>query len=128
MITYTQLKEKLLGCWNGKNIGGALGAPFEAQRGVFDITYYTKETLENPPPNDDLDLQLVWLNAVEKFGKFVNSEILGEYWLTYIIPDWVEYGSGKANLRSGLLPPLSGYMDNAYHYLFQNFLNLNMLG
>lgn len=114
MITYTQLKEKLLGCWNGKNIGGALGAPFEAKRGVFDVTYYTKETLENPPPNDDLDLQLVWLNAVEKFGKFVNSEILGEYWLTYIIPDWVEYGSGKTNLRSGLLPPLSGYVDNAY--------------
>lgn len=68
----------------------------------------------NPPANDDLDLQLVWLNAVERFGNKVNASILGEYWLSFVTPDWVEYGAGKNNLRMGIVPPLSGYIGNPY--------------
>lgn len=115
-IDFQTIKDKILGCWNGKNIGGVLGAPFEGKRGTFSIDYYVQENLEgNPPPNDDLDLQLVWLAAVEKYGRMVNADILGEYWLTFITPDWAEYGRGKANLRAGLQPPLSGHVDNVYH-------------
>ena len=67
-----------------------------------------------PPPNDDLDLQIVWLAAVERYGRNVNASILGDYWLSYVIPNWVEYGTGKANLRAGLVPPMSGAVDNPY--------------
>lgn len=115
-LTFEQIKDKMLGCWNGKNIGGVLGAPFEGKRGVFDIDFYVQENLEgNPPPNDDLDLQLVWLAAAEAYGRQLTAEILGEYWLTFITPDWNEYGRGKANMRAGLQPPLSGHVDNTYH-------------
>ena len=31
------LYDKIMGCWNGKNIGGVLGAPLEGHRGVFDV-------------------------------------------------------------------------------------------
>ena len=82
-ITYNELKEKILGCFNGKNIGGTLGAPFECYRQINDVSFYVQENIHrNPPPNDDLDLQIVWLNAVERFGASVNGEILAEYWLT----------------------------------------------
>ena len=67
-----------------------------------------------PPPNDDLDLQIVWLAAVERYGRNVNASILGDYWLNFVIPNWVEYGTGKANLRAGLVPPMSGAVDNDY--------------
>ena len=107
-------RNKVLGCWNGKNIGGTLGAPYECTRGVFDISYYTQELNGQPLPNDDLDLQLVWLNAVEKYGRAINASILGEYWLSFIIPDWSEYGAGKNNLKAGIVPPLSGYMNNPH--------------
>lgn len=107
-------KEKVLGCWMGKNIGGTLGAPFECKRGIFDVTFYTQELGGEPLPNDDLDLQLVWLNAVEKYGRAVNASILGEYWHSYIIPNWGEYGAGKNNMRMGIVPPLSGYVNNIY--------------
>ena len=113
-ITYTQLRDKIAGCWNGKNIGGVLGAPYEGPRKINNVSFYDKSVIENPPANDDLDLQILWLNAVEKFGKFVNSDILAEYWSAYVIPNWVEYGSAKANLRQGLKPPFSGITENDY--------------
>lgn len=108
------IQDMMKGCWVGKNIGGVLGAPFEGMRGVFPVNFYTQDLSMGPPPNDDLDLQIVWLAAVERYGRNVNASILGEYWLSYIIPNWVEYGTGKANLRAGLEPPLCGEVDNVY--------------
>lgn len=111
-LTLENYKNKVLGCWMGKCIGGTLGAPFECRRGVFDVKFYTQDLSQGAIPNDDLDLQLVWLNAVERYGRNINASILGEYWLSFIIQNWSEYGTGKNNLRMGLVPPLSGYVDN----------------
>ena len=105
-------KDKVRGCWLGKNIGGTLGAPFELKRGVWDLDFYTQDMSEGAWPNDDLDLQLIWLNAAERYGRNVNAQILGEYWLSYIVGDWSEYGAGKNNLQKGLLPPVSGWYHN----------------
>lgn len=113
-LTLKEYRDRMMGCWMGKNIGGILGAPFEGKRQINHVEFYTQDLKGDPPANDDLDLQLVWLNAVEKYGRHVNASILGEYWLSFIIPDWVEYGAGKNNLKMGLVPPLSGYVENPY--------------
>ncbi len=113
-LDFATYKDKVMGCWTGKNIGGVLGAPFEGIRQMNDISFYTQDLSMGPPPNDDLDLQIIWLAAVERYGRNVNASILGEYWLSYCIPNWVEYGTGKANLRAGLQPPLSGVVGNTY--------------
>lgn len=114
-IKYSDLRDKILGCWNGKNIGGVLGAPYEeCQRSLHDVKFYQQDLYGNPPGNDDLDLQLVWLNAAEKHGKKLNSHILADYWMEYIVPNWSEYGMAKRNIRAGMLPPLSGAVDNRY--------------
>lgn len=113
-LSFQEYKSKLEGCWLGKNIGGTLGAPFECKRGVFDVSFYTQELYGEPLPNDDLDLQLIWLNAAEKYGSALNAQILGEYWISYISPNMGEYGAGKNNLRAGIVPPLSGYNHNLY--------------
>ena len=107
-----QYRDKVRACWLGKNIGGSLGTPYESRRGVYDVEYYTHDYSKGALPNDDLDLQLVWLNAAEKYGINLNSEILGEYWLSYIVADVSEYGMGKNNMSMGLLPPLSGWYNN----------------
>ena len=67
-LTFKAYKDKVRACWLGKNIGGTLGAPFEGWRGVFDVDYYTHDLSAGVLPNDDLDLQLVWLNAAERYG------------------------------------------------------------
>ena len=85
-LDFATYKDKVMGCWAGKNIGGVLGAPFEGKRQVNDISFYTQDLSMGPPPNDDLDLQIIWLAAVERYGRNVNASILGEYWLSYCIP------------------------------------------
>ncbi len=113
-MKYSEYKDKVRACWLGKNIGGTLGGPLEGHRGVFDLSFYVHNLEAGVLPNDDLDLQLVWLLAAEKHGKAVNAEILGEYWLTYIPCDWSEYGAGRNNLRRGHLPPVTGVLCNPY--------------
>ena len=109
------LRDKILGRFNGKNVGGTLGAPLEGKNGFFDIEYFIQPNIEgNPMPNDDLDLQISSLNAVRRFGKNVNSEILAEYYNIFVNPSWAEYGVGKSNLRRGIPTPISGYHANAY--------------
>ena len=105
---------KVAGCWMGKNIGGTVGAPFEWKRQVNDITFYTQKLDGEPEPNDDLDIQLLWLLAMEREGVKLDARTLGEYWLSYVVPHWAEYGNGKINMRSGLMPPLSGSANNAF--------------
>lgn len=109
----SEFREKVLGCWTGKNIGGTLGAPFENKQQVFNVSFYTSDLKGDPIPNDDLDLQLVWLHAIEEHGlSNINERVLGEYWLSYVIGPWEEYGICRANMINGLYPPLSGACNN----------------
>ncbi len=104
--------DKMYACWIGKNIGGTIGGPYEGRRELLDVRGFS--TPEGAPlPNDDLDLQLVWLHAMEEIGPYdLTAEKLGEMWLSYITPCWNEYGICKANMRRGLIPPLSGQYKN----------------
>ena len=114
MLKFNKQKylDKLYACWIGKNIGGTLGAPFEGNRSFLDIQGFTTPEGE-PMPNDDLDLQLVWLKALEDVGaRNLTTNVLAEYWLETIAPHYNEYGIAKNNLSLGLLPPMSGEVDN----------------
>lgn len=115
-LNFAKYKDKVKACWIGKNIGGTIGTPYEACR-----EYLSVEGFSTPKgtvlANDDLDLQLVWLNAVEKLGmKGINSTSLGEFWLSFVGPYWNEYGIGKANMKAGILPPLSGDYHNEWKH------------
>lgn len=115
MIQFSEkyLRDRIHACWIGKSIGGTLGAPYEGTRDMLDIHGFASKPGE-PLPNDDLDLQLVWLRAVNDLGpEAINSKALGEYWLSFINPNWNEYGVCKANMRDGAIPPLSGEINNA---------------
>ncbi|MDD5678483.1 MAG: ADP-ribosylglycohydrolase family protein [Kiritimatiellae bacterium] len=112
-INLATYRDKVFGCWTGKNIGGTLGTPFEGKREVNDVTFYVQDLGGNPAPNDDLDLQLVWLQAAEEQGLYkLTPRILGEYWVNCIVGPWNEYGVCKANIVNGLYPPLSGSCNN----------------
>lgn len=105
-------RDRVLACWIGKNIGGTMGTPYEGTHEMLDIQGFVTKPGE-VLPNDDLDLQLVWLRAVEKTGPWgLDCTRLGDFWLSYIVAYWNEYGIGKNNMRAGLLPPLSGDYEN----------------
>jgi ADP-ribosylglycohydrolase len=113
IINLAEYKDKVLGCWAGKNIGGTLGAPFEMKQEMQNVSFYTQNLNGQPTPNDDLDLQLVWLYAAEKHGVYnLNERLLAEYWMQSIIGPWNEYAVCRANISNGLYPPLSGSCNN----------------
>jgi len=109
-------RDKVLGCWSGKNCGGTLGAPLEKIWGEpepFDTWWYP-ELREGGIPNDDLEMQLIWLKALEEVGPELRAADLARYWLAHIGYNWDEYGQSKTNLRLGLMPPVSGYYNNLF--------------
>lgn len=111
-INRKMLENKIHGCWLGKNIGGTMGTPYEARREVQDIKGFVTKPGE-VLPNDDLDLQLIWLYAIEHEGiAHFSSVTLAEYWISFVSAHWNEYGVGKSNLKAGFLPPLSGEYGN----------------
>ena len=115
-INETELYDKILACWIGKNIGGTIGAPFEWRRQVNNVSFYTQDLGGEPLPNDDLDIQLLWLIALEEKGVDLDAHALAEYWTLYVTPHWSEYGVAKINMRAGLMPPLCGMRDNVHKH------------
>lgn len=113
-ISGDRFRDKVLGCWMGKNCGGTLGTPVEEAWGrsePFDIWWYP-ELQSGGLPNDDLEMQLVWLTALYQVGPDLTSRDLARYWLDHIGYNFDEYGLSKANLRLGLEPPVSGAFNN----------------
>lgn len=116
MLSYEKYLDKVKACFIGKNIGGTIGGPYEGRREMLDVTGFSTPP-GKPLPNDDLDLQLVWLLALEQVGPYaIDASLLGEFWLNYIHPYWNEYGIGKANMQRGITPPLSGDLDNDWKH------------
>jgi len=115
-LDFNTYRDKVYACWIGKNIGGTMGTPYEGKREMQDIHGFATEP-NVVLPNDDLDLQLVWLHALEQNGPHaINASTLGEHWLSFIVPHWNEYGIGRANMRRGLPPPMSGDFGNDWKH------------
>ena len=115
-LNFDEYKDRVYACWTGKNIGGTMGAPYECSRTTQDISGFATAA-GKPLPNDDLDLQLIWLHAVEQMGPLsINAAALGEYWISLLPPNWNEYGIGKNNMKRGLIPPLSGDYQNSWKH------------
>lgn len=114
MLDFEKLKSQINGCWLGKNVGGTLGAPLEGRKHTHDVKFYVQKDLYGKPaPNDDLDLQIIWLVLAEYYGLYrLNSRMMGEFWMNNIIGPWNEYAVCRNNCLNGLYPPLSGSCNN----------------
>ncbi len=113
VLAIDEYRDRVLGCWAGKNIGGTLGAPFEGRKQTLQLSFFEPVPSE-PLPNDDLDLQIVWLRMLEDIG--IRRPTLSDFarhWLRYL-SDWPpdEYGFCLRNLDRGLRPPISGVFQN----------------
>lgn len=109
-----EIRDKIMGCWLGKNIGSTLGEIYEGKKEEFSLTFYDPMP-EKSSPNDDLDLQLVWLQMLEEKGLDFTLTDLADYWKKYLERyPWNEYGFCQLNLRDGLLPPASGCFNNYF--------------
>ncbi|NMA43210.1 MAG: ADP-ribosylglycohydrolase family protein [Oligosphaeraceae bacterium] len=113
ILDYSVYYDRILGGWIGKSLGGIIGAPFECHKQfrAADIkTLWPKQLF----PNDDLDIQVVWLEALQELGIQPTSRQLAEYWKKHCFYTCCEYGVFIDNLDHGIYPPLSGQWNNKF--------------
>ncbi|KQO11644.1 hypothetical protein ASF06_03150 [Agreia sp. Leaf244] len=105
-------REKILGCWLGKAVGGTLGQTFEGLSGPLSADFYYPVP-EEMVPNDDLDLQVLYACIIDGLETpVVDRHILAASWADHVEFPWNEYGVGMRNLAEGLRPPYTGSFDN----------------
>ncbi len=115
-IDRKRFRDKVMGCWLGKNAGGTLGEPLEEKFGrkeMFQIDWYPFLP-EGGIPNDDLELQLIWLQQLRKKGPGLTAADLVEAWTDCVAYNFDEYGLCKENMQKGLQPPVCGWHNNAF--------------
>lgn len=112
-IEYKEFLDKIHGCWYGKCLGGAAGAPVEGIKKIIDTEDFTE--IFNPDlPNDDLDIQLLWLEVLENKGTVINSCDLADAWMEKCWYPFSEYGYFLKNYERGIKPPYSGIINNSF--------------
>ncbi len=109
----TILYDKILGCWLGKCIGGNIGAPYEGMKQRLPIEY-SDEAVKRTIPNDDLDLQILWLDVLEEKGWDITALDLADAFYNNCPYAPGEYAYFKKNYQKGIAPPLSGTFNNKF--------------
>ncbi len=103
--------------WQGQIVAGAIGTAVEGYvtrniRKVFGEIYDYPRTPNTF--NDDITYELALLKAVEKHGKEICSADIAEQWVALVPMGWSAEEVALANLKLGIFPPQSGYMNNPY--------------
>jgi hypothetical protein len=107
--------DKVYGCWLGKCICGTIGAPYEGYKGKMDVEF-TPELFAEMLPNDDLDLQVLWLDVIEQTGPDFTSLDLAKAFYDKYPPSPGEYATFKKNFELGLKPPFTGKFNNNFYH------------
>ncbi|MFA6176020.1 MAG: DUF4372 domain-containing protein, partial [Phycisphaerae bacterium] len=108
------MNSRIHGCWLGKFIGGTLGLPAEGKMERLNFSFYNPVPT-TVPPNDNLELQLVWLHLVENAGSTLTQGDFAKAWLDHIHYMWDEYGRTRWNLRRGVPVEAAGTFENPFH-------------
>ncbi len=114
VISYKDYVDRVKGCFLGKTVIGTLGAPYEGVKMPMNLEF-KPGIIDTMLPNDDLDLQVLWLEVVEKKGlKFESKDLLNSFC------DNCDYSPGeyaimRKNREKGIMPPYSGYFCNDFY-------------
>lgn len=114
-ISYTDYRAKVHAAWLGKSLGGAIGARMENHKTRMNLT---RDELwpKTIAANDDLDIQLVWLEAFQERGVWLSSDDLAEFWQDRCWYNFCEYGFFLNNFQRGIHAPLSGTWNNRFFF------------
>lgn len=113
-LTYEEYLDKIYGCWLGKCVIGTLGAPYEGMKQTNSLVF-SPDMIAETLPNDDLDLQVLWLSVLEEKGVNITSEDLARAFYEKNIKWPGEYAWFRKNYARGIRPPYSGEFENRFY-------------
>ena len=113
-IPYSAYLDKVYGCFLGKTVIGTLGAPYEGIKMPLELPF-KPEMINTMLPNDDLDLQVLWLDVAEKYGEAFTPDQLLERFVTCCDYSPGEYAVMRKNYERGIHPPASGAFSNDFY-------------
>ncbi len=113
-LTYETYLDKIYGCFLGKTVIGTLGAPYEGIKMPLALPF-SPEMINTMLPNDDLDLQVLWLDVAEQYGKDFTSHQLLERFCNYCDYSPGEYAVMRKNFARGISAPASGMFSNDFY-------------
>ena len=113
-LPYSTYLDKIYGCFLGKTVIGTLGAPYEGIKMPLELPF-KEEMINTMLPNDDLDLQLLWLDVAEKYGESFTSDQLLERFVSCCDYSPGEYAVMRKNFARGIHPPASGAFSNDFY-------------
>lgn len=113
-ISYEKFLDKVYGCFVGKAVSGNIGAPHEGLKMPMELPFLQK-MIDCERPNDDLDLQVLWLEVVERKGEHFTSYDLLESFCKNCDYSPGEYAVMRKNFARGIYPPYSGKFCNDYY-------------
>lgn len=103
--------------WLAQICAGAAGTAMEGYctdniRKVFGEVY---DYVRQPNTyNDDITYEYAFLKALELHGKEITSEDIADQWVALIPCGWSAEDIAIRNLKLGIYPPMSGWMNNPY--------------
>ncbi len=113
-ISYEVYLDKIYGCFLGKTVIGTLGAPYEGIKMPLELPF-KPDMINTMLPNDDLDLQVLWLDVAERYGKNFTPTQLLERFCTHCDYSPGEYAVMRKNFARGVYPPASGSFSNDFY-------------
>lgn len=113
-LTWETYYDKVYGCFLGKCIGGTAGGPAEGRKELLDYPL-DESLLHMCLPNDDLDLQILWLELIEDKGYSITARDLAREFYHKVPYGPGEYAYFQTSYAKGIYPPLSGKYNNRYY-------------
>lgn len=113
-ISYQAYLDKIYGCYIGKAVSGNIGAPYEGVKMPLELTFQP-EMIDCSLPNDDLDLQVLWLDVLERKGEHFTAFDLLDRFVNHCAYSPGEYAVMRKNYKRGIYPPYSGRFCNDYY-------------
>ncbi len=112
-LTREKYIDKCKGAWLGQMIGVTYGEKYEFRfNGVpilEPLEEWKPESLERAFAQDDLYVEMTFLEAIEKHGINISFEQAGKTFAESKYPLWHANKAGRENVRKGIMPPLSGH-------------------
>lgn len=112
-----EFQDKIAGGWYAQICGGALGTAIEGftTDNLREAYGEIRDYIRKPNTfNDDITYELAFLKAFEGAGYAVTSRDIGLQWAAIMPFGWSAEEIALRNLKLGIYPPESGYLNNPY--------------